>query len=80
MSVYTVVTPEQVGSFLDHYEVGELPDMHGVSEGIENTVYFVDTTVGRYVLTLFEAQKNEDLVYYLDLMNHVAQTLSLIHI
>ena len=74
MSVYTVVTPEQIASFLDHYEVGELLDMHGVSEGIENTVYFVDTTVGRYVLTLFEAQKHEDLAYYLDLMNHVAQT------
>ena len=73
MSVYTVVRFDQIKRFLSRYELGELLDFHGIDEGIENTVYFVMTGAGDYVLTLFEEQKEEELRYHVGLMNHVAK-------
>lgn len=73
MSVYTTVTREQLEAFLLDYDVGELIDFAGISAGIENTNYFVNTTGGRWVLTLFERQGGEDLPYFLGLMDHLAR-------
>src|SRR5699024_1882172 len=72
MSVYTTVSRAQLESFLQDYEVGALEDFSGISAGIENTNYFVDTTDGHWVLTLFERQDGEDLPYFLGLMDHLA--------
>lgn len=72
MSVYTTVTREELVEFLKSYPVGELVGFEGISAGIENTNYFVDTTDGRWVLTLFERAKKEDLPYFLGLMDHLA--------
>ncbi len=72
MSVYTTVTREELIDFLKSYPVGELVGFEGISAGIENTNYFVDTTDGRWVLTLFERAKDEDLPYFLGLMDHLA--------
>lgn len=73
MSVYTAVSYKQADNFLSRYALGRLLEIQGVSEGIENTVYFIFTDAGEYVLTLFETQKKENLHYYLELMNHAAQ-------
>lgn len=73
MSVYTTVTREQLESFLLDYDVGSLTAFAGISAGIENTNYFVDTTGGRWVLTLFERQGGDDLPYFLMLMDHLAR-------
>lgn len=74
MSVYTVVKHEQASRFLKQYAVGQLLDIRGINEGIENTVYFVLTADGEYVLTLFEEQQEQELLYYLQLIDHLAQT------
>ena len=73
MSVYTPVGRAELESFLRHYDLGALVDFEGISAGIENTNYFVTTTAGEFVLTLFEALSAEELPYFLDLMAYLAE-------
>lgn len=74
MSVFTTVSPEQLRGWLARYPtVEELRGLQGISAGITNTNYFVDTRDGRYVLTLFEHNRPEELPYYLELMAFLAQ-------
>ncbi|MCK5395913.1 MAG: homoserine kinase [Gammaproteobacteria bacterium] len=72
MSVYTTIEENELRAFLSNYAVGELDNFQGISDGIENTNYFVNTTTGRFVLTIFEQHDFEEMQYYLNLMHHLA--------
>ncbi len=72
MSVYTVVDQAELEDFLADYEQGSLVSFEGISAGIENTNYFVDTTEGRFVLTIFEHHSFEELPYFLNIMAFMA--------
>jgi homoserine kinase type II len=72
MSVFTKVSHAELLEFLTRYPCGELLGFQGIGEGVENTNYFVDTTDGRWVLTLFERLDYDDLPFYLGLMEHLA--------
>jgi homoserine kinase type II len=75
MSVYTTVETGELEGFLAGYSVGALRDFEGISDGIENTNYFVNTdndNDARFVLTLFEHHTLVEMQYYLGLMHHLA--------
>jgi len=73
MSVYTSVSREELAAFLTHYKLGEVVDFQGIADGIENTNFFLTTTGGRFVLTLFEVVSAHDLPYFLDWMAFLAE-------
>jgi len=72
MAVFTPVSEGTLRALLSRFDIGELMAFEGIASGIENTNYFVDTTQGRFVLTLFEKLSAKELPFYLELMRHLA--------
>lgn len=72
MSVYTRVGRAELEAWLTCFDAGPLQDFQGISAGIENSNYFVDTGRGRFVLTLFEALAPGPLDFYLELQARLA--------
>lgn len=72
MAVFTPVSDDDARNLLQNYNLGELLSLRGISAGIENTNYFLSTTTGEYVLTLFEVLTFEQLPFYIELMHHLA--------
>ena len=73
MAVYTEVSDEELTGFLDTYDIGTVLSYKGIAEGVENTNYFLHTTKGSYILTLYEKRVREaDLPFFLGLMQHLA--------
>jgi homoserine kinase type II len=73
MSVFTPVSEAEARALLEHYTLGELEGLEGIAQGVENTNYFLTTTTGQYVLTLFEHIPVADLPFYVGLMHHLAE-------
>ena len=74
MSVFTRVTESEVSAWLTRFSVGTARALTPISEGIENTNYFLSTTDGEFVLTLYERVPAEDLPFYLNFTAHLARS------
>jgi homoserine kinase type II len=72
MSVFTTVSPEEARAWLKNFVIGDLVELKGISDGIENTNYFLTTAHGRYVLTLFERLTEQELPFFVGLMAHLS--------
>ncbi len=72
MAVFTFVARDALARWLARYDVGTLVEHEGIASGIENSNYFVTTTAGRYVLTLFERLSADELPFHLGLLHHLA--------
>lgn len=73
MAVYTQVSDGALAAFLDEYDLGHALSFKGIAEGVENSNYYLETTKGRHILTLFEKRVNvDDLPYFIGLKQHLA--------
>jgi homoserine kinase type II len=72
MSVFTRVDRHTLERFLAGFDSGRLTTFKGISEGIENTNYFVTTDRGEFVLTLVEQWEADEVPYFVELMGWLA--------
>jgi homoserine kinase type II len=73
MAVYTHLSRVEAQTFIERFDIGSLTALEPISEGIENSNYRLETTSGRFILTLYEARVREaDLPYFIGLMDHLA--------
>jgi homoserine kinase type II len=72
MAVFTTVPLEEAKTLADQLSLGTVLALSPCSGGIENTNYFLDTSVGRFVLTVFERLSANELPFYLNLLAHLA--------
>ena len=76
MSVYTPLNTLQIQTLLKDYSLGKLLSFKGISEGIENSNYFItlqndQTEEKEYVLTLFEQLSADELIFFTALTSHL---------
>jgi homoserine kinase type II len=73
MAVYTPVSADDLTAFLAGYDVGAAVSFKGIAEGVENSNFLLETTRGRFILTLYEKRVDAgDLPWFLALMGHLA--------
>ncbi|WP_375142343.1 phosphotransferase [Bradyrhizobium sp. CCGB12] len=72
MAVFTELSFDQVTAFFRALDLSAPRSVRGITGGIENTNYFVDTDWEGYVLTIFERLTFEELPFYLHFMKHLA--------
>jgi homoserine kinase type II len=73
MAVYTDITDVELAGLLADFDLGEATALKGVAEGVENSNFLLETTTGRYFLTIYEKRVNaDDLPFFLGLMQWLA--------
>jgi homoserine kinase type II len=75
MSVYTRLTKEELEQLLTRFDIGKYVHIEGINEGITNSNFYLTTTSGKYILTIFE-DPELNLNYAIELMgvlskNHI---------
>ena len=63
MAVFTAVNETDLAHWMRHYDLGDVVDFRGIPSGIENSNFFLTTTEGAYVLTIFEKLTAEQLPF-----------------
>ncbi|MEZ5680292.1 MAG: homoserine kinase [Erythrobacter sp.] len=74
MAVYTHLGAEELAQLIGAYDVGELVSAKGIAEGVSNSNWLIETTRGRYVLTMYERRiETGDLPFFLGLLDHLSE-------
>ncbi|OSI11904.1 homoserine kinase [Neisseria canis] len=74
MSVYTHVSNDEINDLLAFYELGQFVSLQGIAQGVTNSNYFLTTSSGRYVLTVFEVLEQHELPFFLLLKKHLNES------
>jgi homoserine kinase type II len=73
VAVYTILSAAELAALIAEYDVGELVSAKGIAEGVSNSNWIVETTTGRFILTMYEARVAvEDLPFFLGLLDHLS--------
>ncbi|HSG34086.1 MAG TPA: homoserine kinase [Sphingomonadaceae bacterium] len=73
MAVYTHLGAEDLAELIGEYDVGELVSAKGIAEGVSNSNWLVETTSGRFILTMYERRiALADLPFFLGLLDHLS--------
>ena len=74
MAVYTDIDDAALRDFLLAYDLGEARALVPIPEGVENSNFRLQTTLGQFILTIYERRVDpRDLPFFLGLMQHLAQ-------
>lgn len=74
MAVYTHLGAEDLARLIAAYDVGELISAKGIAEGVSNSNWLIETTGGRYILTMYERRiETRDLPFFLGLLDHLSE-------
>lgn len=73
MSVYTSVSDAEIRRFLEDYAIGSFVSLEGIAQGVTNSNYFLTTDGGRFVLTVFEVLRAEEIPFFLELKRHLSR-------
>lgn len=68
MAVYTDLNSKDIEYICSEYALGPLRSFSGIAGGMENSNYFIVTTRGEFVLTLFEELCFDDIPFYNQLL------------
>ena len=72
MSVFTQLSFEQAAACLEAYSLGSIESLTGIAEGVQNSNFFLGTSAGDYVLTIFDGVPRAQLPFFIQLMSHLA--------
>jgi homoserine kinase type II len=73
VAVYTTLSAADLAALIAEYEVGDLVSAKGIAEGVSNSNWLIETTAGRYILTMYEARVEvADLPFFLGLLDHLS--------
>ncbi|MBM3579616.1 MAG: homoserine kinase [Alphaproteobacteria bacterium] len=74
MAVYTKITSEEIVNHLRNYSIGTLLSFKEILNGIDNSNFILETSEGKFILTIFESRLNEnDLPFFINLKLHLAK-------
>ena len=74
MAVYTHLAAEDLAELIAAYDVGDLVSAKGIAEGISNSNWLIETTAGRFVLTMYERRIDlSELPFFLGLLDHLSE-------
>jgi homoserine kinase type II len=73
MAVYTHLDDRTLAELIAAFDVGTLVSAKGIAEGVSNSNWMIDTSAGRFILTMYERRiELADLPFFLGLLDHLA--------
>ena len=73
MGVYTDVTQDELERFIAKFAIGDIVTFTAIPQGIENSNFLLVTTIGKFVVTIYERRVDpNDLPFFIGLMHFLS--------